>query len=112
MQPFSESDSDSLSGVHAILSASHQENVRPPPLKVSCARYVAFSESDAVGTTIAGRPPHRSVRARWRIRLLPWMPGRKAGLGIRMQDSGEWNPAFQQQIKPLPGSVSALAATI
>ena len=29
----------------------------------------------AVGTTIAGRPPHRSVRARLRIRLLPRMNG-------------------------------------
>jgi hypothetical protein len=29
----------------------------------------------AVGTTIADRPPHRSVRARLRIRLLPWING-------------------------------------
>src|SRR6266852_7768420 len=29
----------------------------------------------AVGTTIADRPPRRSVRARLRIRLLPWMNG-------------------------------------
>ena len=29
-----------------------------------------------------------------------------------MQNSGKWNPAFQQQIEPLPGSLSALAATI
>ena len=29
----------------------------------------------AVGTTITGRPPRRSVRARLRIRLLPWMNG-------------------------------------
>src|SRR5579864_8291899 len=27
----------------------------------------------AVGTAITGRPPHRSVQARLRIRLLPWM---------------------------------------
>src|ERR1035438_6295694 len=32
----------------------------------------------AVGTTITDRPPHRSVRARWRIRLLPWMSGGEA----------------------------------
>src|SRR6201993_941579 len=31
----------------------------------------------AVGTTIADRPPHRSVRARLRIRLLPWINGGK-----------------------------------
>jgi hypothetical protein len=30
-----------------------------------------------VGTTIADRPPHRSVRARLRIRLLPWINGGK-----------------------------------
>ena len=34
----------------------------------------------AVGTTIADRPPHRSVRARLRIRLLPGMSGDKACL--------------------------------
>jgi hypothetical protein len=32
----------------------------------------------AVGTTIADRPPRRSVRARLRIRLLPWMNGGEA----------------------------------
>ena len=32
----------------------------------------------AVGTTIADRPPHRSVRARLRIRLLPRMNGVEA----------------------------------
>ena len=52
----------------------------------------------AVGTTIADRPPHRSVRARLRIRLLPWMTSGKASLGIRMQNAGKWNPAFQQRI--------------
>ena len=29
-----------------------------------------------------------------------------------MQNSGERNPAFQQQIEPLPGPLSALAAPI
>jgi hypothetical protein len=32
----------------------------------------------AVGTIITDRPPHRSVRARLRIRLLPWINGGKA----------------------------------
>jgi hypothetical protein len=32
----------------------------------------------AVGTLIAERPPHRSVRARLRIRLVPGMDGGKA----------------------------------
>src|SRR5260370_6152242 len=41
----------------------------------------------AVGTTIADRPPHRSVRARSRIRLLPWISGGKANLRVGMQDS-------------------------
>jgi hypothetical protein len=48
----------------------------------------------AVGTTIADRPPHRSVRARLRIRLLPRMPGGKARVRIRVQNSRERNPAF------------------
>jgi len=33
---------------------------------------------DAVGTIIAARPPHRTVRARLRIRLPPWMSGGEA----------------------------------
>src|SRR6266478_2476549 len=35
-----------------------------------------------VGTTVADRPPHRSVRARLRIRLLPRMSGGEAGIRI------------------------------
>jgi hypothetical protein len=33
---------------------------------------------DAVGTIIADRPPHTTVRARLRIRLPPWMSGGEA----------------------------------
>jgi hypothetical protein len=51
----------------------------------------------AVGTTIADRPPHRSVRARSRIRLLSWMRGGEASLRVRVQNSWERNPAFQQR---------------
>jgi len=58
----------------------------------------------AVGTTIAGRPPHRSVRARWRIRLLPWMPGGKAGHRIRVQNAGSRNPAVQERVSSLTSS--------
>jgi hypothetical protein len=46
----------------------------------------------AVGTTIADRPPHRSVQARLRIRLLSWMSGGKAGIRIGMQNTGLRNP--------------------
>ena len=42
----------------------------------------------AVGTTIADRPPHRSVRARLRTRLLPRMSGGEACIRIRMQNAG------------------------
>jgi len=38
----------------------------------------------AVGTTIADRPPRRSVRARLRIRLLPRISSGKAGIRIRI----------------------------
>src|SRR5262249_39557879 len=56
----------------------------PPPAAPSAApnrqHRVTFLEPIfwivvAVGTTITGRPPRRSVRARLRIRLLPWRNG-------------------------------------
>src|ERR1017187_5390877 len=37
-------------------------------------------------------PPHRSVRADLRIRLLPWMNGVKANTRIRMRDANAGNP--------------------
>jgi hypothetical protein len=42
----------------------------------------------AVGTTIADRPPHRSVRARLRIRLLPKMSSGKVCLLHTVQSLG------------------------
>ena len=66
----------------------------------------------AVGTNIADRPPHRSVRARSRIRLLPWMPSGEACLRIGVQNSRERNPALQQRIQPLPRLLATLTATI
>jgi hypothetical protein len=51
-----------------------------PPLEVSYW--------SRLGTTIADRPPHRSVRARLRIRLLLRMNGVEAVIGMRMQDAG------------------------
>src|SRR5450631_4329605 len=65
----------------------------------------------AVGTTIADRPPHRTVRARLRIRLPPWMSGVKALRGIRVQDAGYRNPAVQNRVKPIPGCPALLTAT-
>ena len=65
----------------------------------------------AVGTSIADRPPHRTVRARLRIRLPPWMGGDKAVHWIRMQDTGYWNPAVQNRFEPIPGSPVPLTAT-
>ena len=65
----------------------------------------------AVGTTIAGRPPHRSVRARLRIRLLPRMNGVEAFIGIRMQNTRLWNPPVQQWVETIPSHLGALTAT-
>src|SRR5215472_1119254 len=65
----------------------------------------------AVGTTIADRPPHRSVQARLRIRLLPGMSGGEASIRIRMQNAGWWNPPDQERGETLPSHLCALTAT-
>src|ERR1019366_4292514 len=65
----------------------------------------------AVGTTIADRPPHRTVRARLRIRLPPWMSGDKAIHRVRVQDARYWNPAVQNRAEPIPGCPTSLTAT-
>src|SRR5229473_5774534 len=65
----------------------------------------------AVGTTIADRPPHRSVQARLRIRLLSWMSGGKAGIRIRMQNAGLRNPPVQERGETIPAHLGALTAT-
>src|SRR5258706_318099 len=65
----------------------------------------------AVGTTIADRPPHRSVQARLRIRLLSWMSGGKAGVRIRMQNAGLRNPPVQERDETIPSHLGALTAT-
>src|SRR5262249_32523064 len=65
----------------------------------------------AVGTTIADRPPHRSVLARSRIRLLPWMGGGEAGVRVGMQDSGLRNPSGQERGETIPAHLCALTAT-
>ena len=64
----------------------------------------------AVGTVIADRPPHRSVRARLRIRLLRRMSGVKACVRIRVQDTGWRNPPIQDGSNAVPPDLSALTA--
>jgi hypothetical protein len=70
-----------------------------------------LGRSVAVGTTIAGRPPHRSVRARLRIRLLPRMNGVEALVRISMQNVRVWNPPVQQWVETIPSHLRALTAT-
>src|SRR6266849_539952 len=57
----------------------------------------------AVGTIIAGRPPHRSVRALLRIRLPPRMASVKALHRIRMENASDWNPSVCEPVKPVHG---------
>ena len=64
----------------------------------------------AVGTIIADRPPHRSVRALLRIRLPPRMTGVKALHRIRMENASDWNPSVEEPVEPVHGDVAALAA--
>ena len=64
----------------------------------------------AVGTIIAGRPPHRSVRALLRMRLPPRMTGVKTLHRIRMENASDWNPAGYDPAKPVHRNPAALAA--
>src|SRR5712672_3285574 len=64
----------------------------------------------AVGTTIADRPPHRTVRARLRIRLLRRMSGVEASIRIGVQNAGWRNPPVQDWGKTFPPHLGALAA--
>jgi hypothetical protein len=64
----------------------------------------------AVGTIIADRPPHRSVRALLRIRLPPRMAGVKALHRIRMENASDWNPSVYDPVKPVHVDSTALAA--
>jgi hypothetical protein len=72
--------------------------------------YTGFGVTVAVGTVIADRPPHRSVRARLRIRLLRRMSGVEASIRIGMQDAGRWNPPCQDWSNSLPSHLCALTA--
>src|ERR1700733_13587549 len=62
---------------------------------------------DAVGTI---RPPHRTVRARLRIRLPPWMSGEEAGGRIRMQNTWSWKPLREDREVPIPRYAPLTAA--
>src|SRR5271170_7271378 len=62
----------------------------------------------AVGTTITDRPPHRSVRARLRIRLLRRMSGVEACIGIGVQNAGWRNPPVQDWGETFPPHLCAL----
>src|SRR5436190_21820807 len=64
----------------------------------------------AVGTALAGGPPHRSQRAEFPH----WAPASgssgKACLRVGMQDSGRWEPSGRQAVHPLPVQAVALTA--
>jgi len=75
------------------------------------ARPACGGPTVAVGTTIAGPPPHRSVQARLRIRLLPWMTGGEASVRIGMQNAGLWNPPVEDWAETSPSHLCALTAT-
>jgi len=64
----------------------------------------------AVGTLITERPPHRSVRARLRIRLLPRMHSGEASHGVRVQNAGSRNPTAEERIESIPSYLSTLTA--
>src|SRR5712691_3318865 len=64
----------------------------------------------AVGTIIANRPPHRTVRACLRIRLPPRMTGVKALHRIRMDNAREWKPSIDEPVEPVHRDTAALAA--
>src|SRR5580692_6660235 len=84
--------------------------IRSPLLAVEF-RLVGEIRTVAVGTTIADRPPHRSVQARLRIRLLPWMSSGEARIRIGMQNAGLRNPPEQEWGETLPAHSRALTAT-
>src|SRR6267142_735426 len=73
-------------------------------------QHAGLSALVAVGTTIADRPPHRTVLARLRIRLLRRMSGVKACVGIGVQNSGWRNPPVQDWGKTFPTHLCALTA--
>src|SRR5580658_1022827 len=83
----------------------------PPPQEALVRQRDSASRiTVAVGTTIADRPPHRSVQARLRIRLLRRMSGVEACIRIGVQNAGWRNPPVQDWGKPFPPHLCALTA--
>src|ERR1700674_2353384 len=80
------------------------------PLNNGERKFEAERVAVAVGTIIADRPPHRSVRARLRIRLPPRMSGVKTLHRIRMENASDWNPSVDEPVEPVHGDPTALAA--
>ena len=64
----------------------------------------------AVGTRVASRPPHGSVRAPLCIRLLPWVFDGESLVWPRVEDSRLWEPVVRQLLHPSPDDVTFLAA--
>ena len=56
----------------------------------------------AVGTALAGGPPHRSRRAELPHRAPALGLNAQALVGIGMQDTRQGQPAIRQGIRPLP----------
>src|SRR5690349_7438669 len=79
-------------------------------VRKSSARVDQHPITVAVGTTIADHPPHRSVRARLRIRLLPGMRNGEASHRLRTQNMGSWNPSAQEWIESIPPHLCTLTA--
>ena len=98
--------------IRQLCALSALESPLRPTSRLLVTNRLSLSHATvAVGTTITDRPPHRSVRARLRIRLLPKMNGVEALVGIGMQDMGVWNPPAEQWVETIPSHLRALTAT-
>src|SRR5215469_2418280 len=64
----------------------------------------------AVGTALAGGPPHRSRRAELPHRAPASGPGVEARVWVGMRDAGSREPSVLVPVHPLPGHRGALAA--
>ena len=89
--------------VRFLLTKTYMEVGKPETEWLCC-------QVDAVGTVIADRPPHRTVRARLRIRLSLWMNGEEALHGIRMHDARDRNVTAEDRGEPIPWQHATLAA--
>jgi hypothetical protein len=106
-------NSDGCGGLQSseLFSLAFQVRTNPARGVAQGCKVHRLATTVAVGTTIADRPPHRSVQARLRIRLLPWMSSGKASIRIGMQNAGLRNPPEQERGKTIPSHLCALTAT-